>query len=169
MCAVVLLSLGSNIGDRAEYLRFAIKELAAHPQLTVKNISSLYQTAPWGNRNQADYYNAVVGLKTELSPRQLLSYINDIEKRAGRQRSYQWAARELDIDILLYDDLLISEEDLTIPHPYLHQRLFVLIPLREVCGNITIPGKSIIDDLLQECAPEQRVEAVPCLHPWYEE
>jgi 2-amino-4-hydroxy-6-hydroxymethyldihydropteridine diphosphokinase len=169
MTALVWLSLGSNLGDRTEHLRFAVKELRDHPQISVEKISSLYQTSPWGVTEQEDYYNAAVGIVTGLAPQQLLNYLQQIEKRAGRRRRSRWAARELDIDILLYDLLLVDEAQLTIPHPRLQRRLFMLIPLLEISGNIKIPQAGYISDLIASNEEGQSVEKVISDRPWYEE
>lgn len=165
MSAYVWLSLGSNIGDREAYLRFALRELAKHAQIELKAASSLYQTEPFGVSGQADYYNAVAGIVTSLAPYDLLQYINSIEAAAGRERGERWAARQLDIDILLYDKLVMREEKLTIPHAAMAGRPFVLIPLLEMAGNIEIPEMGYVQDLLAACVDEQKVTKIPLEHP----
>jgi 2-amino-4-hydroxy-6-hydroxymethyldihydropteridine diphosphokinase len=113
--------------------------------VSVVSRSSLYETAPVGETDQPPFLNNAVGVETVLSPRELLAVIKEIEKIIGRTPTYRWGPREIDIDILLYDDLVINEPGLTIPHPRMHERAFVLVPLSEIAPIAVHPvlGKSI--------------------------
>lgn len=166
MSSRVWLSLGSNKGDRAAYLNFAVARLQAQPRIRVNQVSSLYLTEPWGVSGQGDYYNAAVEISTTLQPRQLLLLIQSIEAAAGRCRKARWEPRELDIDILVFDDLQLQSADLMIPHPYLGQRAFVLCPLREIAGDLQIPGQGRIDQLLAALPEQQSVEIIAGAASW---
>ena len=108
--------------------------------------SPIYETEPWGVENQTCYLNMCIAVETELSPATLLATIHSIEKELGRERLVKWASRTIDIDILFYDQLVIESPDLTIPHPLLHQRSFVLDPLADIAPNLMHPilGKSVL-------------------------
>lgn len=125
------LLLGSNLGDRMAHLKAASAEITAHAGV-ISRQSHVYETEAWGDRDQPDYFNQVLEISTPLSPQELLHCIQRIEEKFGRERNVQWAARTLDIDILFYNDQIIREEGLTIPHPHLHERNFTLIPLLEI-------------------------------------
>lgn len=145
MPATVVLSLGSNLGDRKEWLRLAIQRLSQ--RYTVKQISSLYETAAWGKTDQADFLNLVVELETDDSPRALLQTIQTIEQELERKRLERWGPRTIDIDILFYNDEEINEPDLVVPHPRLWERAFVLIPLLEIAPNFSFQGRRAVDAL----------------------
>lgn len=144
------LLLGSNLGDSRKYISDAILEIEGHLG-NIRNKSSLYQTASWGKHDQPDFINQVIELNTEFSPSGLLKAILQIELDLGRQRAEKWGSRIIDIDILLYDDLIINEADLIIPHPYLPVRRFSLMPLCEIAPDLIHPlsGKSFADLLLE--------------------
>ena len=126
----VLLGLGANIGDARASLAKALAQLATHPQITIVAYSGDYFSPPWGITAQAPYCNGVVHLKTSLAPRDLLTYCKDIERKMGRTPGGpRWQARVIDIDILFYGQLALETPDLTIPHPYIARRAFVLVPL----------------------------------------
>jgi len=128
------IALGSNLGDRAAHLRFALDSLAATPGLRVLRTSSFHETAPVGGPpGQGPYLNAAALLETTLSPRALLDTLLAIESQAGRTRSIPNAPRTLDLDLLLYSDVAISEPDLHVPHPRMWGRSFVVQPLSECC------------------------------------
>ena len=128
----VWLSLGGNIGDKKAFLTFAVSELAKNPQVEIGCKSSIYLTSAWGREDQDDFYNAVVEVFTTLSPWEFLTFCQDIEKAAGRKRIVHWGPRELDIDILLFGGHKMETGDLRIPHPYIGERAFVLVPLLEI-------------------------------------
>lgn len=153
--------LGSNLGDSKKYLADAIFEIEDKLGNIAKK-SSLYQTASWGNHNQPDFLNQVIELHTELSPATLLESVLDIEIKLGRERHEKWGARTIDIDILLYEDLIIEEPDLKIPHPFLPQRRFALEPLVEIAPDLIHPKSHIkIKSLLQTLTDKLLVKKLP--------
>jgi dihydroneopterin aldolase/2-amino-4-hydroxy-6-hydroxymethyldihydropteridine diphosphokinase len=127
---IATIGIGSNIGDARENVRLAIEYLANAGELVA--CSRLYMTKPWGVVDQADFCNAVVKLRVEMSPRQLLSELKRIEQIMGRKPSYRWGPRVIDLDILMMGDLVVTEPDLVIPHPGMLERTFVLLPLAEI-------------------------------------
>lgn len=135
----VYLSLGSNMGERLVYLEQALLELDKLPKTHVTAVSSYYETAPWGKTDQDPFLNACCQLETKLSPQELLSHCQEVEQKAGRERHEHWGPRTLDIDILLYGEAVIDEPNLTIPHPYLSERAFVLVPLADIAPHIQDP------------------------------
>jgi 2-amino-4-hydroxy-6-hydroxymethyldihydropteridine diphosphokinase len=130
------LGLGSNLGDRVELLQGAVDELARIAGVRVMAISRVYETAPVGGPPQDAYLNAVVAIETDLEPRDLLRLGQEIEARADRVRAERWGPRTLDVDVLLIDDLRLDDDDLTIPHPRMWERGFVLAPLRDVAPDL---------------------------------
>ena len=154
----VWLGLGSNMGDRLKWLRFAVSFLAGHPGITIGKISSVYETSPWGVEGQENYYNAVVEISTELGPYELLQLTQKAEELSGRERKYHWAPRRLDIDILLIEGLVLDDPRLTVPHPLMKQRLFVLQPLAEIAGCMTLPDGEKLSDILCGIGGEQKVK-----------
>lgn len=142
------VALGSNLdGPRAQVAR-GFDALAALPDATLGARSRLYRTPPWGVLDQPDFVNAVVRLDTSLPPRQLLAALLDIEAHAGRVRGVPNGPRTLDLDLLLYGDVVLDGPDLVIPHPRLHQRAFVLLPLADMAPGLEIPGRGRVADLL---------------------
>ena len=129
---VAHLALGSNLGDRLAHLQAAVDALVADDHVEVIAVSTVYATAPVGGPEQDDYFNAVVAIDTTCSPHELLDLAHDIERSAQRTRTVRWGPRTLDVDVLLYDDLELDDETLTIPHPRMWERDFVLVPLRDV-------------------------------------
>ncbi len=136
--SIIYLSLGSNLGDKKENLQKALEELKKG-YITVKKISSFYKTQPVGLKEQPDFFNIVIKAETSLSPDELLRSILNIEKKMGRKRKKKYGPRIIDIDILLYNDLIIKKKGLNIPHPAMHERNFVLIPLKEIEPQLTHP------------------------------
>lgn len=137
--ATAYIALGSNLGDRAAHLRGAIQAMNALPDTRVAAESKVYQTAPVGPPGQGPYLNAAVQLDTSLEPHALLNELREIEKQHGRERREKWGARTLDLDILLYDDRVIDTDTLTIPHPHMHERDFVLKPLCDIAPDLVHP------------------------------
>ncbi|MBI6546583.1 MAG: 2-amino-4-hydroxy-6-hydroxymethyldihydropteridine diphosphokinase [Cyanobacteria bacterium NC_groundwater_1444_Ag_S-0.65um_54_12] len=137
--ATVYLSLGSNLGDRVNFIKRALSKMAKHPRIVVEGISSFYETEPLEYPNQAWFVNAVCRIRTDMPPRDLLDALQGIEKELNPERIMRWGPRTIDLDILLYDDELIAEPELLIPHIRLHDRSFVLVPLAEIAPEITHP------------------------------
>ncbi|MCL1990774.1 MAG: 2-amino-4-hydroxy-6-hydroxymethyldihydropteridine diphosphokinase [Defluviitaleaceae bacterium] len=137
------LSLGSNIGDRLHFLKQATNRLNEHGQMTVMNISSVYETAAWGFENQNDFYNMAVEMSTSLSPEALLEVCQSIEIELERVRDIHWGPRTIDIDILWYENVEMDHENLTIPHKYLLERPFVTLPLTEIAPDVSVAGVKV--------------------------
>lgn len=136
--SVVYIGIGSNLGDRRYNCLKAI-ELLEQNGLRISKISSVYETEPWGMKEQPAFLNMAVEAETEIVPRKLLELLKSIERNLGREKAMKWGPRVIDLDILFYDDLQITEEDLQIPHPLLHQRDFVLLPLSEIAPEKVHP------------------------------
>ena len=139
--AIAYLCLGSNIEDKIGYLQQAVKLLTESGMVTVVRSSAFYETEPWGNKNLDWFVNAVIEVKTKLSPRELLDLCKNTEIRMGRQKATtkEYEARNIDIDILFYGDLIIDEPDLKIPHEHLHERAFEIVPLLELIPDYEHP------------------------------
>lgn len=135
------LSMGSNLGDRMDYLRRGVAGLAAAPGVKIREISSIFETTPVGLTDQPDYLNLVVAVETRLEPHELLRTCQAIEAENGRERFVRWGPRTLDIDLLLYDGVRLKTKELEIPHPRMHERAFVLVPLLEVEPEVTLDGE----------------------------
>ena len=133
------LALGSNLGDRLEHLRAAARELDATRGIHVVRSSRVYETEPVGPP-QPQYLNAVIEVDTSLMPRELLDAARGVEDSLGRVRAQRWGPRTIDVDILLYDEQTVDEPDLEIPHPRMHERGFVLVPLGELDADAMLPG-----------------------------
>ncbi|MCG7346248.1 2-amino-4-hydroxy-6-hydroxymethyldihydropteridine diphosphokinase [Sporosarcina sp. ACRSL] len=133
------ISLGSNIEDRLQHLTEAIHALHSHQQIEVTKVSSIYETAPVGYTDQADFLNLAVCVKTSLNPYELLAACQDIENGLGRVREVRWGPRTVDLDILLYNNDNIEAENLIVPHPRMGERAFVLVPLLEIAPTIEHP------------------------------
>lgn len=131
------LGLGSNLGDRMANLERAVAMLSA--AMRVEALSSIYETEPMYNAAQPRFLNAVVGGRTDLQPGALLSFVKEVEKKMGREPGPPNSPRPLDIDLLLYDDLILAGPDLTLPHPRMAERAFVLAPLAEIAPNAVHP------------------------------
>lgn len=133
------IALGSNIPPREEFLQDAIALLDEHEKVTVEKKSAIYETAPVGFTEQNDFLNMVIQVATKLSPFHLLTYCQEIEKELGRKRVIKWGPRTIDLDILLYNHENMKTEHLTIPHPYMQERAFVMVPLADVDATVYLP------------------------------
>jgi 2-amino-4-hydroxy-6-hydroxymethyldihydropteridine diphosphokinase len=152
------LALGSNLGDRAAYLQGAVDELANTPGVRVVAVSRVYETVPVGGPAQDDYFNAVAAVDTDLDPWQLLAVAHACEAHARRVRAERFGPRTLDVDILLFGDVEMDDPALTIPHPRMWQRNFVLAPLRDVAPHLveaSDPGPDVrVSSVALEVPPD---------------
>jgi len=146
------ISLGSNLGDKKANLERAVELLRKEEGLNIKGVSSYYRTAPVGPVQQDWFINNVLEAMVKLTPRELLNVILDIERKMGRVRDIKWGPRLIDLDLLLYGDILINEHDLIIPHPRMRERAFVIIPLAELDPDLYIPGLKNVSVLAAELA-----------------
>ena len=142
---VAYVALGANLGDREATIRAAVAELPG-----VIGVSPLRETDPVGVTDQPQFLNGVAALETELAPRELLDVLLAVERRLGRERRERWGPRTIDLDLLLYGDEVIDEDGLTIPHPRLHERRFVLEPLADLAPKLVVPGLGGVEELLAE-------------------
>jgi 2-amino-4-hydroxy-6-hydroxymethyldihydropteridine diphosphokinase len=152
---VAFIGLGSNLADPVAQVSHALEALGHLPQTRVTRHSSLYRSAPVGYLDQPDFINAVAQLETELAPRALLDALLALEQDNGRTREFCNAPRTLDLDVLLYDDLQHHEHGLTVPHPQMHLRAFVLQPLLEIAPDCVIPGVGLAADAAKACEDQQ--------------
>lgn len=134
------VALGSNLENPVLQIKNALLALQKLPKTKLIRTSSLYQSKPFGYSDQPDFINAVAEVNTQLSPKILLDGLLSIENKAGRERSFANAPRTLDCDLLLYADMVISSEKLTLPHPRMHTRSFVMLPLAEIAPDLTLPN-----------------------------
>jgi len=147
---IAAVGLGGNLGEAAATLHEALLALDGLPSTRLLRASQLYRTAAWGNTAQPDFINAAALLETRLDARALLDGLLGIERQFGREREagMQWGPRILDLDLLLYGDAVIDEPGLRVPHPYLHERAFALLPLAQVGSALQVPGKGTVAALL---------------------
>lgn len=137
---VVYLSLGSNLGDRLAFLKFGVKRLGQDVNISIIKCSSIYETAPVGLTEQPNFLNMVVELQTIYQPLELLKATQAIQQKSGREFKIRWGPRTLDLDILLFNQENIEMDELSVPHPRMHERGFVIIPLRELAPSLYIPS-----------------------------
>jgi len=154
------VGLGSNLERPREQVLAAYAELERLPETTLTARSSLYRSAPLGYTAQPDFVNAVAKLLTALTPERLLAELREIERRHDRRRSVRDGPRTLDLDLLLYGDAEIDTPALSVPHPRMHERAFVLAPLAEIEPQASVPGRGTVSELLSRCAG-QRIERLP--------
>lgn len=133
--SIAFIGIGTNMGDRALNIRNAVNSLKLLPNTSVEAVSSIYETEPWGFKEQSNFLNGVIKLSTELSPRALLGALLGVEAAFGRVREIKNGPRVLDLDLLIYDDVTINTTELTLPHPFMLEREFVLKPLIELISD----------------------------------
>lgn len=134
------LGLGSNLGDREANINRALVELVRTAGCSLIKVSSLYETKPVGITEQPDFYNIAVAIETDLAPKELLRRLKEVERKAGREKTFKWGPRVIDIDILLYDEISVAEDNLEIPHPEMQHRAFALTPLSEIAPSAKHPA-----------------------------
>jgi 2-amino-4-hydroxy-6-hydroxymethyldihydropteridine diphosphokinase len=145
------IGIGANLGNAVHTVQIALEELKRYG--VVVRASSLYSTKPWGVQNQPDFVNAAALLETTLTPRELLVELKKLEAELGREQTYRWGPRVVDFDILAYDDRVVDEPDLVIPHPHLHERAFVLVPLAEIDPSYEALRDALPDKALATVTP----------------
>ncbi len=160
MTHTAYIGLGSNLANPAMQVLQAMQEIDSLASTQVVARSGLYRSAPVGYLEQPDFINAVVKVETSLTPLALLQALLALEQQNGRTREFQNAPRTLDLDVLLYDDLQHHEHGLTLPHPQMHRRAFVLQPLLEIAPDCVIPGVGLAADALKNCK-DQQLEKLP--------
>ena len=141
--AIAYLGLGSNIGDKKNYLHRALQLLNQENKIKISKCSSFYETEPWGYTDQDVFMNIVAEIETQLTASELLQKCQKVEQELDRVREFKWGPRTMDIDILLYNDEMIETDKLKIPHPYLLERDFTVLPLAEIAPNLVINNTSI--------------------------
>ena len=145
--STVFLSIGSNLGDRFHYLQNAVSKICSNSQISKVKVSSIYETIPVGGPQQDDFLNAVVQIETQLSPAELLDFAQQLEQEANRVRTEHWGPRTLDVDILDYQHEVLTSPELTLPHPRISERAFVVVPWFEIAPNSEIFGIGKLQDL----------------------
>lgn len=149
MPALAYIGLGANLGAAQETVHAALRDLAAEPEIEIVKVAGLYSSAPIESSGP-NYVNTVASIHTSLSPQQLLTCLQKIEQLHGRERPYVNAPRTLDLDLLLYDDITLNTPTLTLPHPRMHLRAFVLKPLHDIAGNMRL-AQGYVETLLKQC------------------
>ena len=158
--SIIYIALGSNLNNPKKQVKDGILYISKLNEVTLLNKSFLYETSPVGIIEQPNFINAVIKIKSNLSPQELLNKLLNIENIAGRIRVDKNGPRTLDLDILLFDDLILNENNLIIPHPRMHERLFVLIPLQDIDNNILLPNHGLIKNIIKKLTTEniKRIE-----------
>ena len=151
------LGLGTNIGDRLGYLNKALKILNSNPNINITKKSKIYETKAWGYKEQADFLNMCIEIETSLNPYELLNACQGVEQDLNRERKIRWGPRTIDVDILFFNDIILQEENLEIPHPRIKERAFVLIPLIDLNDKLKIDNISI-NEYLKSLTTEEREE-----------
>ncbi|MDL4840509.1 2-amino-4-hydroxy-6-hydroxymethyldihydropteridine diphosphokinase [Aquibacillus rhizosphaerae] len=160
----VYIALGSNINPRSAYLNQAIDNLRLSEHIFVISYSPIYETEPVGYLEQENFLNMVIEIETSLEPLDLLNYCKGIEKKIGRKRGVRWGPRVIDLDILLYNQENIRTEQLIVPHPRMHERAFVLIPLKDVNPSLNIPSlNKSVASVLDEVTTQEKKG----VYKWY--
>ena len=157
--ARAFLGLGSNSGDRLKFLREAVTELSAVSDISVVSISGVYETEPFGVREQRDFLNAVAVIECDLGPAKFAGTLGQIERRVGRKAAERWGPREIDIDLLYFGGEVLKTPTLTLPHPGVAKRRFVLVPLAELAPDFRDPETGItVSEMLARCPDSGRVK-----------
>ena len=157
----VYLGLGSSIGDRMHHLKNAENAISNLDQVLILASSSFYESSPWGGEAKNLFLNIVLHIETLLSAESLLEKCIEIEEKLGRKRVRRWGDRIIDIDILLFGPKIIRTDRLTVPHPYLLERMFLLKPLADISDTIKIPGQDrTLDQLLTDCPDRNRIQKI---------
>lgn len=157
--AIVYLGLGSNLGDREKNLKRALKELEILNSVKILKKSSIYETKPVGLKDQNWFLNAVIKMRTQIPPLSLFYLLKGIEKKLGRTKGKRWGPRQIDLDLLLYDGVIMNEDKLILPHPQMHRRRFVLIPLLELDRRTKHPVLNLtLKRLLENIEKSQEVK-----------
>lgn len=154
---MILLGLGSNMGNRRKNILEAVRRLKKTQGIRVRKMSSLYETEPYGFKEQAMFLNAVVWIETEIEPEHLLAVCLAIETSMGRERGRRWGPRSIDIDLLIYHNRNLETKCLRLPHPYLALRRFVLIPMEEITRDLPVVGMLSARDLILHCPDQGKV------------
>ena len=137
------LGLGTNMGDKQAYLKEACKIISDNPNINIVKISKVYKTKAWGYTNQDDFLNICIEVDTNLSPEELLEVCHEVENKLNRVRVIRWGPRTIDVDILFFNNIISTDENLTLPHPRIKERAFVLIPLMDLNKELSIDNKTI--------------------------
>ncbi|MGB2697203.1 MAG: 2-amino-4-hydroxy-6-hydroxymethyldihydropteridine diphosphokinase [Candidatus Zixiibacteriota bacterium] len=157
--SIAYIGLGSNLNHKMESLDKAVDLIEHNSKVKVLKRSSVYQTEPVGIKDQPFFLNMVLEVETEISPFELLFLLQDIERKMGRKREKKWGPRNIDLDLLLYEDQVINSAELTLPHPQMHLRKFVLVPLAEITEDRIHPlNKKTISELLKDLKEDSKVE-----------
>lgn len=152
----VYLSLGSNMGDRQAHLRAAVESLASNEAIQIINKSGFYTTSPVGYLDQDDFINAVIEIEANLSPLEILALCQTIEAEQQRERLIRWGPRTLDLDVLWIENFTQTTDELTVPHPRMTERAFVMVPLSEMAPSLMINGKSVLEYCKELASQEVR-------------
>lgn len=155
------LGLGSNVGDRLANLRQGVHLLSNTPGVRLQAVGGVYETEPVGVRDQPWFLNTAVRVTTALTPEQLLVAAKTVESRVGRTPTFRWGPREIDVDLLLYGDTRIERPDLSIPHPRMLERLFVMLPLKDILARWSAPSGETIDEIVERLSRTQEVRPFP--------
>ncbi|MFN3695220.1 MAG: 2-amino-4-hydroxy-6-hydroxymethyldihydropteridine diphosphokinase [Ignavibacterium sp.] len=148
---IAFIGIGSNVGNRIENIRKAVSSISENKEVELISASSVYESLPFGNHNQKNFFNAVIKLKTSLTHYELFDFLKKLELKLGRISREHWGPREIDLDILLFDDLILSDDVLTLPHKGMHVRDFVLLPLAEIDKSVVHPVLKIsVNELLNQ-------------------
>lgn len=160
----VYLAFGTNVGERLQYLRQALVALVAHPEMRLSALSHVYETKPVGLTDQPDFLNMVAAFDTSLTPTSLIRVTQSIERAHGRKRTIRWGPRTLDLDILLYGDQTVCQDQLVVPHPRMTERAFVLLPLAELAPDLIVPGTGrSVSRLVEQTEGKEGVQPCPTI------